>query len=36
MQAYINFEVELLESLQEVSAKQSTLLNNPNSGLFVG
>ena len=36
MQAYINFEVELLESLQEVSAKQSTLLNNPNSGLFAG
>lgn len=34
MQAYINFEVELLESLQEMSAKKETLLNNPNSGLF--
>lgn len=36
MQSFIDFEVELLESLQEMSAKKSTLLNNPNSGLFAG
>ena len=36
MQAFINFEVELLESLQEVSETKQTLLTNPNSGLFVG
>ena len=36
MQAYINFEVELLESLQEMSEKEQTLLANPNSGLFAG
>jgi hypothetical protein len=34
MQAYINFEVDMLEALQEVSETKSTLLANPNSGLF--
>ena len=34
MQAFINFEVELLESLQEVSETKQTLLTNPNYGLF--
>ena len=36
MQAFINFEVELLESLQELSETKQTLLTNPNSGLFAG
>jgi hypothetical protein len=36
MQAFINFEVELLESLQEVSETKQTLLTNPNYGLFAG
>lgn len=34
MQAYINFEVDMLEALQEVSETKSTLLANPNNGLF--